>query len=145
MAAPVSNINAKKWNLKKSISIFKKAIELSNQKEIFDFGVNGKKEGYKFDFIGEIAAELKVYRELFIYLKDTYKVLERLDRQLHTNIERNCFSNTKKGIIKEGTGIINLKSNYKWKDRVDSTTDDKEIVQHFGGVSFTVFDGSSKV
>ena len=32
-------------------------------------------------------------------------------------MERNCYSNTKKGIIKEATGIVNLKSNHKWTDR----------------------------
>jgi len=127
MAAPLGNINAKKWTIRKAVNIFKKAIELTKQKELYDFGINGKKTGYSYDFIGEIAAELGIYKDLFIYLKDTYPSLKRLDNELHTNIERNCFSNTKKGIIKEATGIVNLKANYRWSDRVDLSTNGKDI------------------
>lgn len=67
MAAPENNINAKKWTFRKSIVIFKKAIGLTEQKELFDFGINGKKSGYSYDFIGEIAAELGQYKELFLF------------------------------------------------------------------------------
>ena len=36
---------------------------------------------------------------------------------LNTNLEAKCFKHAKKGIIKEATAIVNLKSNYKWTDR----------------------------
>ena len=41
---------------------------------------------------------------------------------LKTQLEANCFTDTKKGIINTAAGIINLKSNYGWTDRVDNTT-----------------------
>jgi hypothetical protein len=47
------------------------------------------------------------------------------------NLEANCYYNTKKGLIREATGIVNLKSNHKWTDRsqTDLTSDNKPILQ----------------
>ena len=125
------NNNALKWTEEKAIELFNKAIDLTNKKETTTVkGREGtsKIEGYKYDFIGEIARELNTFHKVFNYLLDMYpKSLKPLHNILMNNIEQNCYSNTKKGIIREATGIVNLKSNWKWTDRVDTTTKDKEI------------------
>ena len=83
----------------------------------------------EYDFIGEIARDLKVYRELFSYLSKKYNELDSLHKTILSNLEANCFSHAKKGTIKEATAIVNLKSNYKWTDRSDLTTDGEKIQQ----------------
>lgn len=113
MAAPYSNKNAEQWNLEDSKELFQKAIELSKDDD--------------YDFIGEIARDLCVYRELFGYLAKKFNELEWLHKTILSNLEANCFSHAKKGTIKEATAIVNLKSNYKWTDRSDLTSNDKEI------------------
>ena len=120
MSAPYGNKNAEKWPLKKAVRLFHDAIELSNQKE--QFKIQGNKiEGYSFDFIGELARELGTFHEIFEHLAKRFTQLERLKNQLYTNIQSNCYSNTKKGIIREATGIVNLKSNWNWTDRQASS------------------------
>lgn len=114
MAAPYENKNAEQWNLDDSIKLFTKAKELSLLDE--------------YDFIGEIARELGVYRELFTYLSKKYADLECLHKTILSNLEANCFSHAKKGSIKEATAIVNLKSNYKWTDRADLTTNNEKIL-----------------
>lgn len=123
----IGNKNAEKWDLKESKKLFEKAIKLTNQKE--EYIINGKTiKGYSFDFIGEIARELQTFHEIFGHLLKRFeKELKHPSNILRNNIEQNCYSNTKKGIIKEGTGIVNLKSNWKWTDRVDNTTDGEKI------------------
>lgn len=118
--AMVGNNNAEKWNKEASIKLFEDAIELTNKQE--DFIVSGKTvKGYSYDFIGEIARELGTYHEKFNHLLERFpNELETLNKQLRNNIEQNCYSNTKRGIIKEATGIVNLKSNWKWTDRVEN-------------------------
>lgn len=124
--APYGNRNAEKWNYRKAIQLFRDAIELSEQKEFYK--VSGASvEGYSFDFIGEIARELGTFHEIFEHLAKRFPALQRLRNELNNNIQSNCYSNTKKGIIREATGIVNLKSNWKWRDRSDVTSDDKEI------------------
>ena len=121
MAAPKGNKNALQWTLDKSVNTFKQAIELSKMKE--NYTVNGKTvKGYKYHFIGEIASELDLYRDLFLYLSKTHKECAEMSKILLNTLESNCFSDSKKGIIKEATAIMNLKSNYKWTDRLDNTT-----------------------
>lgn len=117
--APYGNRNAEKWSYKKSIQLFKDAIELTNKKEKFQIG-SKKIEGYTFDYIGEIARELGTFHEIFAHLTERFPALNRLKNELYNNIQSNCYSNTKKGIIKEATGIVNLKSNWKWTDRSES-------------------------
>ena len=122
------NKNAEVWSLEKSTELFNKAIDLTNQKETFF--VNGKNvTGYSFDFIGEIAREFNTFKEIFTHLLGRFDDLKELHKVLITNIESNCYYNTKKGIIKEATGIVNLKSNYKWTDRQqnDVTTNGKDV------------------
>ncbi len=130
MAAPYGNRNAEKWTFRKAIQLFKDAIELTNKTDEFVIRVDNKmitKTGYKFDFIGEIARELGTYHEIFSHLVKRFPSLKRLRNQLNTNIEQNCYSNGKKGIIKEASALMNLKANWRWRDRVDTTSNDKEI------------------
>lgn len=121
MAAPKENTNAEKWNLEEAISIFDKAIELAYEKE---------KDVYKYDFIGEIARELKMYKEIFTYLKDKFpNELTDKHKELISILEANCFYNSKKGNINTAIGIVNLKSNHGWTDRqqTDITTNGKDV------------------
>jgi len=101
------NKNAEQWTLNDSKELFNSAIELSLEE--------------RFDFIGEIAKELRVYRDLFTYLSDKYKELQEPYKIIKSNLEANCFSHSKKGDIKEATAIMNLKSNYNWTDRTTNT------------------------
>ena len=110
MAAPKENKNAEKWNEDESIELFNKAIELSLD------------ESKAFDFIGEVARELGTYRDLFTYLNNKFISCNRLHNILISNLESNCFSHVKRGDINTAAGIINLKSNHGWTDRVDNTT-----------------------
>lgn len=121
MAAPDKNTNAEKWTLDEAKSIFKEAIVLTYEKE---------NNTYKFDFIGEVARELHLYKEVFTYLKDKYpNELTELHKELISTLEANCFYNSKKGHINTAIGIVNLKSNHGWTDRqqTDITTNGKDV------------------
>ena len=122
--APKGNTNAEKYDLDTSIQMFEDAIDMTNQKE--PVKVQGVEfEAYKYDFIGEIAGELNTFKDIFNYLLSRFKPeLTELNNQLHTNIERNCYWNGKKGAIKEASAIMNLKSNHRWTDRRDQTSSD---------------------
>jgi hypothetical protein len=135
IGAPYGNKNAEKWTFRKSVRMFNEAIELSNKEEVFTLSNGSKIKGYSFDFLGEIARTLGTSIEIFSHLAKKFPSLERLYSQLHTNIQSNCFSNTKKGLIKESVGIVNLKANYRWKDRFDATTDDKPFAP-IKGITF---------
>lgn len=115
MGAPKENINAEKWSFEKSESIFNEALDLS------------VKGGY--DFIGEIARDLGLYRDIFTYLKDKYDDLKPLYKRLNGNLEANCFSHGKEGTINTAMAIVNLKSNHNWTDRTsnDLTTKGEAI------------------
>ena len=122
VGAPYGNRNAEKWNIKKAIKLFNDAIELTNKKDKTLVKVGDKVtefEGYEFDFIGEVARELGTFKEIFSHLIKRFPSLIRKHNSLITNIESNCYYNTKKGAIKEGTGIVNLKSNHRWTDRIE--------------------------
>jgi len=113
VGAPQGNTNAEVWSIEDATLLFDKALEKSVEKD--------------YDFIGEIARDLSTYREIFTYLVDKFPALKQTHNRILSNLEANCFSHTKKGTINTAVGIINLKSNYKWTDRVDTTTKDKEI------------------
>lgn len=121
------NTNALKWDYDKSKKLMDDALKLCDEKE--DYTVQGRKvKGYKFDFIGELARELKVYREvLTIVIPNAHNDLEESLKQIKTILESNCYSNTKKGIINTAVGIVNLKSNHKWTDRIDNTSKDEVV------------------
>ncbi|KKM03123.1 hypothetical protein LCGC14_1777540 [marine sediment metagenome] len=109
MAAPKGNTNAEKWTEELSHKLLDKALELCNQKDGSE---------YKYDFIGEIARELNTYHEnITIHLLSRFPSLSDKVKLLKANMECNCYSNTKKGNIKEAIGIVNLKSNHHWTDR----------------------------
>jgi len=104
--APYGNKNAEQWDLESATELFNEAIEYSKKTE--------------YDFIGEIARDLGIYRQLFDYLSDKFEPLKSKHKQVLSNLEANCFSHAKKGEIKEATAIVNLKSNYQWTDRVQT-------------------------
>lgn len=106
MAAAKGNINAEKWTLKEAKELFDEAVEMSKEED--------------YDFIGEIARDLGTYRDVFKYLSDKFDQLKPFHNIILSNLEANCFSHAKKGDIKEATAIVNLKSNYKWTDRVQN-------------------------
>jgi hypothetical protein len=103
MAAPEGNKNAEQWTFEEAEGLFTEALVLTLKDE--------------YDFIGEIARDLGTYRTLFDYLSNKFKELKPLYNNILSNLEANCFEHTKKGKIKEATGIVNLKSNYNWTDR----------------------------
>lgn len=117
MGAPKGNKNAEKYDLEAALKLFNDAIDMTNEREQIKVMGNSI-DGYKYDFIGEIAGELKTFKEIFNHLLNRFKKeLQIVNSQLHTNIERNCYYNGKKGAIKEASAIMNLKSNHKWTDR----------------------------
>ena len=101
--APIGNTNAETWTEKESNDFFASALELSFKDQ--------------YDYIGEIARDLKSYIDVFDYLTKKFPHLESVKNQIKRNCEANCFSNSKKGKIKEATAIVNLKSNHGWTDR----------------------------
>lgn len=120
--APYGNKNAEKWTLRKATMLFKDAIELSKEIETYHIKVNDKAvevRGYTYDFIGEIARELGTFHQVFDHLIKRFPSLQRLKNELDNNIQSNCYYNAKKGTIKEATGIVNLKSNWNWRDKAD--------------------------
>lgn len=129
MAAPKGNKNAEKWTIEKAEILLLNAIKLSNQKE--NFTVNGKQiQGYSFDFIGEVARELDTYHEIITRdIPKRFPELKALTNKLIKNLETNCYSNTKKGLIREATGIVNLKSNHKWTDRIENENTNKSTIK----------------
>jgi hypothetical protein len=68
---------------------------------------------------------------VFLYLKNTFTECENSYKALQSRCESNCFSDTKKGIIREATGIFNLKANHKWSERteIDMTSGGDKITQ----------------
>mgnify|MGYP003665132531 FL=1 len=109
------NKNAEKWGLEDAKEFFDKAIELSEDK------------GRDYDFIGEIARELKQYKEIFSYLANKFSELKTPHKRLISNCEANCFYNGKKQNITPSLAIMNLKSNHGWTDRVDTTSKGNEL------------------
>ena len=130
---PKGNKNAEKWTFEKSKELLERAIDLANEKETITKHSGKEKrtiEAYKYDFIGEIACELGTYHErLTIHTEKHYPELKHLVKHLIKLMERNCYSNTKKESINTAVGIVNLKSNHKWTDRVqnDHTTKGEKI------------------
>lgn len=131
--APLNNKNAEKWTFSIAENLLDQALTLCKETEMYVIGsgVTAKEvEGYKFDFIGEIASELEVYRELITRdIPNRFPELRETVNMLIARLESNCYSNTKKGLINTATGIINLKSNHGWTDRIanDHTSKGEKI------------------
>ena len=100
------NTNAEKWTIEKATELMNKAVEKSNS--------------LQYDFIGEIAKELGTYIDVFDYLVEKFPELKPLKTRMKRNCEANCFSNIKTENINVGAGIMNLKSNHGWTDRVQN-------------------------
>ena len=109
------NKNAEKWDLEASEKLMKEALELSISED--------------YDFIGEIAKKLNTYIDVFDYLVEKFPQLKKYKTHIKRNCEANCFSNIKNNHINTGAGIMNLKSNHGWTDRVetDHKTNGKEM------------------
>lgn len=113
MAAPIENINAEKWTFDEANEFMKNSLLLAIEKE--------------HDFIGEVARDMKQYRQLYPYLIDKFPSLLNAYNRIVQECESNCFSHGKRGDIVPSLAIMNLKSNHGWTDRVDNTTQGKEI------------------
>lgn len=105
----INNKNAEQWTHEEAERLYDDAIALSINDE--------------YDFIGEVARDLGTYRHIFDYLNEKFPDLKHKHEIILCNLEANCFCHSKKGTIKEATAIVNLKSNYKWKDRVQQDGD----------------------
>lgn len=103
MAAPIGNKYAEKYDEQTASDLFDSAIKLAVTSE--------------YDFIGEVAMKLNTSHKLFTYLSDKFPQLKDKHNQLLSYIEASCFSNAKKGKIKDSLAIVNLKSNHGWTDR----------------------------
>jgi hypothetical protein len=117
--APFGNTNAEKWTHEVADVFFETALALAETKE--------EAGNPMYDFIGELASDMGYHKQIFAELAEKFDDLQAKRTRLLSRIEANCFRNTKKGKIKEATGIVNLKSNYGWRDRSDITTNDKDL------------------
>ena len=108
MAALKGNTNAEKWTFDDAELFLEKSLELSKQDN--------------FDFLGEIAKHLGSYIDVYDYLIGKFPELKHYKTHIMRNCEANCFSNSKKGKINTAIGIVNLKSNHGWTDRVSNDT-----------------------
>ena len=108
--APKENKNAEKWDIEEVRLRFNEALKLSRLPQ--------------YDFIGELARDMGLYRDLFTYLVDKFPEFKQTYKIILNNLEANCFSHIKNNEINTAAGIINLKSNHGWSDRqqVDHTT-----------------------
>lgn len=97
------NQYSEKWTIEEAEKIMKKSVELSKDK--------------KYDFIGEVAKDLGIYRDLYDYLLEKFPELKVYWKELKNNCEANCFANGKNGAIVPSLAIMNLKSNHGWTDR----------------------------
>jgi hypothetical protein len=115
MAAPKGNTNAEKWTYDLAVEFFNKAVSMSKNQD--------------YDFIGEIAYDLDEDKGVFDYLIEKFPDLKKHKERIKNNCEVNCFRNMKKESINIATGMINLKSNHGWTDRVasDHTTNGESI------------------
>jgi len=97
-------------------------------KEKTQYIINGHKvDGYECHYIGEAADEADTNTDVLDYLKKKFPHLQSLYKAIKRKCERNCFTDSKKGIIVASIAIVNLKANHNWSDRVDMTSKGKEI------------------
>ena len=129
----LNNLNAEVYTIDRARELYLNAIDKSNETEERTNEKGIKQKGFKYDFIGELARDLKANKDTFNYLVKKFPELQQLHNELHYRIEQNCFSNIKKNFIKEASGIVNLKSNYKWTDRtqIDLSAEQKKLQDLF--------------
>ena len=111
--APKGNKNAEKWTHEEAEKFMLKAVELSNHPD--------------YDFIGEIAFDLDTDKGTFDYLVEKFDDLAKYKERIKSNCEVNCFRNMKKENINVATGMINLKSNHGWTDRIQTDNTNRNI------------------
>lgn len=116
------------WTLEEASKFFEEAYKLSLDRD--------------YDFIGEIARDLKQYIDLFDYLTGKFPQLIEIKERIKNNCAANCFSNGKRGDIVPSMAIMNLKSNHGWTDRVDNTTKGEKV--EYTPLSFFRTDDSNK-
>ena len=85
----IGNKNAEIWSEEKSNELFDKAIAIANE-------YDDSTDTYRFDFIGEVARELGLYKEVFTNLKKRFPSLEDKHRAMVSTLEANCYYNTKR-------------------------------------------------
>lgn len=120
------NKNAEKWTFEKAEELFNTVLEKTKEKT--DYILQGQKiEGFNCHYIGEAADEAGTNCDILDYLKKKYPELRKVYSSIKRKCERNCFTDSKKGIIIASMAIINLKSNHNWTDRVDNTSKGNEI------------------
>jgi len=122
IGAPLDNKFAETWTEEVSTKLFNDALKLAENKTEYVIG-DRVVNGYEFHNIQEISAEMEYYPDLFKYLRKKFASCDFLMSKLKNKLERNSFSDSKKGIIKEATAIFNLKVNYGWIDK-------QQIEQH---------------
>lgn len=121
------------WTIEEATELFDKAIKLSRKKIDYvvkdDFVI-----GYEYHFLGEIATsdEIDQYSDVFKYLKDKFPSIRPMYNKLKAKLESNCFSDAKKGVIKDSMAIMNLKANYKWSDRPQEEVKDNSVTINLG-------------
>jgi len=126
------------WTLEKAIELYEEAENIV-KKQCSYIIKEDVLIGYEFDFIGELIDELSTLENIpdcYYGLMDNYlpeqhpnNNFKRRYSRLKKRLETNCYSNTKKGIINTAAGIMNLKSNHGWTDRLqqDVTTGGKSL------------------
>ena len=107
--APKGNQNAEVWKIDEAENFMNDSLTLAID--------------MKHDFIGEVARDMKQYRQLYPYLIDKFPGLSKTYNRIIQECESNCFSHGKKGDIVPSLAIMNLKSNHGWTDRMESKTD----------------------
>jgi len=134
--AKIGNINAEVWTEEDAEKLFDRAFEMVNDEEIYIVAGGLKTDGYKHDFIGTIVRDLrdeykakaKVGRTLLSdHLPSRFPQLKERYSSLLSELETNCYENTKKGKINTAVGIVNLKSNHKWTDRTENKNENENI------------------
>lgn len=123
VGAKFNNNNAEVWDLDTAIKFMQDSLVLAKEK--------------KHDFIGEVARDMDIYREVYSYLARKYKECDKIYKRINQECESNCFSHGKKGDINTAMAIVNLKSNHNWTDRVDNTSKGNEIKSEKVSINFT--------
>lgn len=105
--APYGNQNALKWDYEASVKLFDDMLEESYT------GV---------DFLGTLQRKFKITRNVITLILDRYPDLKETWDLVKESVESNCYENAKKA-KGQAIYIINLKSNHKWTDRIQTDTD----------------------
>ena len=123
--APKDNTNAEKWTHEEATKLFDLVYDKACEKTSYKVG-GSKEKGYICHFIGEACDEADTTIDILKYIRKKYSLNDSYNR-IKRKCERNCFTDSKKGIIIPSLAIVNLKANHGWVDRVDTTTGGEKI------------------